>query len=160
MREAGPRKFVTGAKTSFAIQIFRKLALSSAVCMYTLSLRTDSELKQTFESLPLNKLSTSEIVSEQETMKTRSSDVQLAANRGGKRKAPAGDEHGRGKRRSVKSDEPKSSPQIDRRLAPKRTILSGIHGCVSPRCSASTHRSSFSWYRSSSSSSPIARRFD
>ncbi|KAG5399526.1 hypothetical protein IGI04_014133 [Brassica rapa subsp. trilocularis] len=114
--------------------------------MYTLSLRTDSELKQTFESLPLNKLSTSEIVSEQETMKTRSSDVQVAANRGGKRKAPEGDEHGRGKRRSVKSDEQKSSPQIDRRLAPKRTILRGIHGCVSPRCSASTHRSSFSWY--------------
>ncbi|CAF2264387.1 unnamed protein product [Brassica napus] len=79
-------------------------------------------------------------------MKTRSSDVQVAANRGGKRKAPEGDEHGRGKRRSVKSDEPKSSPQIDRRLAPKRTILRGIHGCVSPRCSASTHRSSFSWY--------------
>ncbi|CAN6828826.1 unnamed protein product, partial [Brassica oleracea var. botrytis] len=43
-------------------------------------------------------------------------------------------------------NKPKSSPQIDRRLAPKRTILRGIHGCVSPRCSASTYRSSFSWY--------------
>uniref|UniRef100_A0A0D3BWE2 F-box domain-containing protein n=1 Tax=Brassica oleracea var. oleracea TaxID=109376 RepID=A0A0D3BWE2_BRAOL len=80
----------------------------------------------------------------QEKVKTRSSDVQVAANRG-KRKAPEGDENGRGKRRSVKSDEPKSSPQIDKRLAPKRTIL-GIHGCVSPQCSASTYCSSFSWY--------------
>nr|VDD09200.1 unnamed protein product [Brassica oleracea] len=80
----------------------------------------------------------------QEKVKTRSSDVQVAANRG-KRKAPEGDENGRGKRRSVKSDEPKSSPQIDKRLAPKRTIL-GIHGSVSPQCSASTYRSSFSWY--------------
>ncbi|KAF3556445.1 hypothetical protein F2Q69_00014355, partial [Brassica cretica] len=88
----------------------------------------------------------------QEKVKTRSSDVQVAANRG-KRKAPEGDENGRGKRRSVKSDEPKSSPQIDKRLAPRRTIL-GIHGCVSPQCSASTYRSSFSCY--CCSSSPIA----
>ncbi|KAJ4905241.1 putative F-box protein [Raphanus sativus] len=81
-------------------------------------------------------------------MKTRSSDVAQVANRG-KRKAPEGDENVRGKRRSVqKSDERKNSPspRIDRRLAPKRTILRGIHGCVSPRCSASTHRSTFSWY--------------
>ncbi|KAG2325416.1 hypothetical protein Bca52824_008144 [Brassica carinata] len=49
-------------------------------------------------------------------------------------------------RRSEKIDERKNSPQIDRRLAPKRTILRGIHGCVSPRCSASTFRSSFSWF--------------
>ncbi|KAJ0254939.1 F-box protein [Hirschfeldia incana] len=78
-------------------------------------------------------------------MKTRSSDAQ-AANRGGKRKAPEGDDNGRGKRRSVRIEEQKKSPQIDRRLAPKRTISRGIHGCVSPRCSAPTHRSSFSWY--------------
>ncbi|CAH2063185.1 unnamed protein product [Thlaspi arvense] len=87
-------------------------------------------------------------------MKTRSSDVQ-ADNRG-KRKAPEGDENGRGKRRLVESNEQKNAPQQDeygrgkRRLPPSNQqkngkILRGIHGCVSPRCSAYTYRSSFSW---------------
>ncbi|CAN6931228.1 unnamed protein product [Brassica oleracea] len=90
-------------------------------------------------------------------MKTRSSDVQ-GANRG-KRKAPEGDENGRGKRRSVQSDEQKKAPQIgdygrgNKRLAPSneqkkgKKILRGIRSCVSPRCSASsTHRPSFFWF--------------
>ncbi|KAF3526272.1 hypothetical protein F2Q69_00049694 [Brassica cretica] len=90
-------------------------------------------------------------------MKTRSSDVQ-GANRG-KRKAPEGDENGRGKRRSVQSDEQKKAPQIGdygrgkKRLAPSneqkkgKKILRGIRSCVSPRCSASsTHRPSFFWF--------------
>ncbi|KAL0866125.1 hypothetical protein Bca101_045243 [Brassica carinata] len=90
-------------------------------------------------------------------MKTRSSDVQ-GANRG-KRKAPEGDDNGRGKRRSVKSEEQKNAPQIHdqgrgkKRVAPSneqrkgKKILRGIHSCVSPRCSASTRRRpSFSWF--------------
>ncbi|KAH0874295.1 hypothetical protein HID58_071657 [Brassica napus] len=94
--------------------------------------------------------------SEEIKMKTRSSDVQGANT--GKRKAPEGDENGRGKRRSVQSDEQKKAPQIGdygrgkKRLAPSneqkkgKKILRGIRSCVSPRCSASTHRPSFFWF--------------
>ncbi|KAJ0255645.1 hypothetical protein HA466_0103580 [Hirschfeldia incana] len=90
-------------------------------------------------------------------MKLRSSDVQ-AANRG-KRKAPEGDENGRGKRRSVRIDEQKKAPQKDDNGRGKKRpatsneqkkgkkILRGIHSCVSPRCSAYTRRRpSFSWF--------------
>ena len=84
-------------------------------------------------------------------MKTRSSDVQGASR--GKRKASEGDENGRGKLRSVQSDEQKKAPQIGKkRLAPSneqkkgKKILRGIHSCVSPRFSASTRRPSFFWY--------------
>ncbi|KAF2606803.1 hypothetical protein F2Q68_00045211 [Brassica cretica] len=89
-------------------------------------------------------------------MKTRSSDVQGASR--GKRKASEGDENGRGKLRSVQSDEQKKAPQMEnhsrgkKRLAPSneqkkgKKILRGIHSCVSPRFSASTRRPSFFWY--------------
>ncbi|CAN8253991.1 unnamed protein product [Cochlearia groenlandica] len=84
-------------------------------------------------------------------MRTRSSDVQ------GKRKAPEADENGKVKRRSLQSNEQKNATPRDangrwtRRPIQSNEqkngkILRGIHGCVSPRCSAYTHRSSFSWF--------------
>ncbi|KAL9812163.1 putative F-box protein [Arabidopsis thaliana] len=45
------------------------------------------------------------------------------------------DEDGGAKRRIIQSSDQKNGK-----------ILRGIHGCVSPRCSAPTYQSRFSWY--------------
>ncbi|VVB06534.1 unnamed protein product [Arabis nemorensis] len=90
-------------------------------------------------------------------MWTRSSgDIEVDSR--GKRKAPEGDDNGRAKRRSVQSNKPKNTlPRDAKGRWMKRSavqsnekkngkILRGIRGCVSPRCSAYTYRSSFSWF--------------
>lgn len=87
-------------------------------------------------------------------MKTRSSDAEGDSR--GKRKAPEVDENGARKRRLVQSNEQKNDPQREESGRAKRRIvhsneqkkgkiLRGIHSCVSPRCSAHTYLSRFSW---------------
>lgn len=88
-------------------------------------------------------------------MRTRSGAV--LGDNGEKRKAPEGDDNGRGKRRLVQRNEQKNDPPREENGRGKRKlvqsneqrkgkILRGIRGCVSPRCSAYTYRSRFSWY--------------
>lgn len=88
-------------------------------------------------------------------MKLRSGDAEGESR--GKRKAPEGDENGGRKRKLVQSNDQKNELQRDEDGRAKRRIvqsneqkngkiLRGIHGCVSPRCSAHTYQSRFSWY--------------
>ncbi|VVB17839.1 unnamed protein product [Arabis nemorensis] len=85
-------------------------------------------------------------------MRRRSGDIEAESR--GKRKAPEGDDNGRVKRRSVQRKKKKNTlprdanGRVKRRSAQrkKKKNLRGICGCVSPRCSAYTYRSSFSWY--------------
>ncbi|VVB17844.1 unnamed protein product [Arabis nemorensis] len=89
-------------------------------------------------------------------MRTKSGDIE--AERRGKRKSPEGDDNGRVKRRrSVQKNNQKNTLRRDangrvkrrwvqRKKKKNRKILRGICGCVSPRCSAYTYRSSFSWF--------------
>ncbi|XP_010469019.1 PREDICTED: probable F-box protein At3g61730 isoform X2 [Camelina sativa] len=87
-------------------------------------------------------------------MKLRSGEI-VGESR--KRKAPEGDDNGGLKRRSVESNENKNDLQRDEDGRVKRRIvhgnelkngkiLRGIHGCVSPRCSAHTYQPRFSWF--------------
>ncbi|XP_023637996.1 probable F-box protein At3g61730 [Capsella rubella] len=84
-------------------------------------------------------------------MKLRSSDVE--GESGGKRKAPEGDENGGRKRKLAQSNDlqREDDGRAKRRIVQSNElkngkILRGIHGCVSPRCSAHTYQSRFSWF--------------
>ena len=92
---------------------------------------------------------------ERERMKTRSSDAEGDSR--GKMIAPVGEGNGGRKRKLVQSNEQKNDIQREEDGRAKRRIvqssdqkngkiLRGIRGCVSPRCSAQTYQSRFSWY--------------
>jgi hypothetical protein len=88
---------------------------------------------------------------ERERMNTRSGDAEGDIR--GKMIAPVRDGNGGQKRKLVQSNDIQRDEDggAKRRIIQSSDqkngkILRGIHGCVSPRCSAPTYQSRFSWY--------------